>query len=357
MQLGGKSIALYGRFSPGARERLAAEVERRGGRVARDFMRGSTLLVVGALAAPLVADGRLAARLAAARTRGAPVFAERRFAEALARASQEPAASMPLDTVVAQAGLSRAEVDMLAAFDIVRIDAECCRFGDAGATRATAELLAAGRTLLDAVRILATARDLAPKGRRKIVAGPRGQGALEWESGLTTLEGQGYLPLDESAAASVDDLFEAAAAAEAEGEALEAARLYDMSARADRKDPIAPFNLGNIKLAAEDFAAAVMAYRQALARDPAFVEARYNLAQSLERLGKLEVAREELARALEIEPSFADARFNLAQLELKRGEIAAAKAQFETYLAADPPEEWAAKARKAILYCAARLSA
>ena len=53
----------------------------------------------------------------------------------------------------------------------------------------------------------------------------------------------------------------------------------------------------------------------------------------------------------------ADALFNLAQIELNDGDLAAAKARFETYLSGKPPPDWAEKARRAILYCAAQLSA
>jgi tetratricopeptide (TPR) repeat protein len=356
MELRGKSVALYGRFTAGARDRLAAEIIRRGGAVARDFTRRSDVLVVGASATPLIEGGRLAARLKAARARRAPVFAERRFSEMLGdETAEEGAATFPLAAVAEQLGFSQQDTDVFSAFDVIRVEGDKCRFGDAATLKTAAEIIAAGRSLTDAVRILAKARDLAPKGRRKIVIGPGGEAALQWEAGLTTLEGQFYLPLDEQAA-SVEDLFEAAELAEAHGDVAEAVRLYDMSARADRKDPIAPFNLGNLKLRAKACDEAVLAYRTALARDPDFVEARYNLAQAYEALGKLDLAIEELKAALKLDPDLADARFNLAQLELKRGDLKAAKADFEAYLSADPPADWAAKAKKAVTYCAARLS-
>lgn len=355
MDLKDKSVALYGRFSAGARERLTDELVRRGGRVARDLTRRSDILVIGALASPLVDAGHLAARLSMAHERGVPVFAERRFAEAL-RGENGLAASVPLAAVLAKSDLSREEVEALAAFDIIRVEADHCRFGDAEPLKTAAELLAAGRSLGETVRTLTKARDRAPKGRRKVVLDSRGQAALQWDSGLTTLEGQGRLPLEE-AAASVEDLFEAAAIAEAERDLDEAARLYEISVRIDRKDPIACFNLGNIRLAAEAFDQAALAFRRALAHDPDFVEARYNLAQVYERLGKTELARRELAAALEAEPDYADARFNLAQLELKRGALEDAKTHFERYLAGDPPSDWADKARRAIRYCTVALSA
>jgi tetratricopeptide (TPR) repeat protein len=350
MELEGKSAALYGRFSTGARERLAAAIAARGGRVARDLTRSSDLLVVGAHAWPLVEAGHLTARLADARARGIIVYAERRFDDSLSGAGAD-AATFPLERLAC--GLERAQIDVIAAFDVVRLDGECCRFADAGPLKTAGELIAAGRSLAEAVRILTKARD-APKGRRKIVLDARGEAALEWESGLTTLDGQGRLPLEDGA--SVDDLFEAAALAEAEGALEEAARLYDLSARVDRKDPIACFNLGNIRLASDAFEEAALAFRRAVARDPELVEARYNLAQAYERLGRPGPAREELTAALAVEPDYGDARFNLAQLALKDGALAEAKGHFERYLACAPPPEWAAKARRAIQYCAAALS-
>ncbi len=101
----------------------------------------------------------------------------------------------------------------------------------------------------------------------------------------------------------------------------------------------------------------MLAYRRAIARDPAFVEARYNLALALEADGKLDEASDELAALLEIDPRYSDAVFNRAQLLMKAGHIAHAKSLYERYLVLDPPADWAATARKAITYCTARLSA
>lgn len=303
---------------------------------------------------PLIANGHLAARLAAARARKLPTFAERHFCELLVGEESAPT-TLPLATAAAQSHIAIEQIQLLAAFDIVRVENEHCRFGDTQTLRTAAELLAAGRSFADVVRILARVRDLAPKGRHKVVLGRDGQAELQWESGVTTLEGQGVLPLDYQHA-SVEEIFEAAEVAEAEEDFLLASRLYDMASRADRRDPIAPFNLGNIKLNAELYDQAVMAYQKALVRDPRFAEARYNLAQAYEAQGKAEDARRTLTALLDDAPDHADGRFNLAQLELKRGELLAAKAHYELYLAGDPPADWAAKARRAITYCAAKLA-
>jgi tetratricopeptide (TPR) repeat protein len=216
--------------------------------------------------------------------------------------------------------------------------------------RTAAELLAQGRSRAEVVRILIRARELSPKGRHKIVLTASGDAALQWDNGLSTLEGQGYLALDEDHA-SIEDLLEAAALAEATGELEQAAHLYDMCARADRGDAIAPFNYGNIRLAQGQHAQAALAYERALARDPRFTEARYNLAQALEAAGKTDAALVELNRVLDADPVHADAVFNLAQLRLQAGDLPAAKTLYERYLRLDPPDDWAAKARKAILYC------
>lgn len=352
----GKSVALYGRFTAGARERMVKVVCDAGGAVARDLTGRSDMLVVGALATPLIDTGHLAARLKAARARSMPVLSERRFSALLGGDTDHPAPALPLATALRQSTLHRDDVDMLDAFDIVRVDGDRCRFGDAQTLKTAADILSAGRTFGDCVRILVRARDLAPKGRRSIVIGADGAAALEWEDGRTTLEGQGLLPFDE-AAATIEDLFEAAVLAEAEGDFAEAARLYDMCARADRKDAIALFNLGNVHLQTKAYDKAILAYGQAVSRDSDFVEAHYNLAQAFEAVKLYDRARAALTQVLARDARHADALFNLAQIDLSAGDLAAAKARFEAYLAVDPPSDWAEKARKAILYCKTGLSA
>ncbi|HWA62017.1 MAG TPA: tetratricopeptide repeat protein [Caulobacteraceae bacterium] len=355
MQFQGRSVALFGRFSPGVRERLAREVVRLGGAVQRDFTRRSDLLVVGSLADSLVDSGALTARLQAASGRGVPVLGERAFAAALNGEPEGPPATLPLAQPLSQAGLSADDAAVLAAFDLIALKDGAGRFADAGVVRTAGELLAQGRTLGEAVRILRQARDLAPKGRHRIVLTPSGEAALKWDDGLTTLEGQGRLALDEDNA-SVDDLFEAAEEAEADGDLDLAARLYDLCIRADRKDALAAYNLANIRLAQGAHDEAVLGYQRALARDPRFAEARYNLAQALEAAGKEAAAASELARLVAAEPDYADAVFNLAQLNMKAGALAEAKALYERYLDLDPPADWAATARKAILYCTAAMA-
>ena len=355
MEIKGRTVALYGRFSPGLRDRLEFEIIRRRGDVLRDLTRRASLFVVGALAGTLIDSGALGARLRAARERGVPILGERAFAAALdGEAGEVP--TLPLATALAPTLLTRDDADLLAAFDLIESDGEACRFADAGVIRTAGELVAQGRSRAEMVRILGQARDLAPRGRRHIGVDAAGEAVLKWDDGrVTSLEGQGYLPLDADHP-TVDDLFEAAALAEAGGDLEAAARLYDQCARADRKDAIAPYNLGNIRLAQGAREAAALGYQQALARDRRFAEARYNLAQALEALGRPAAAIDELKQLLASDGAHADAVFNLAQLTMQAGELAAARALYERYLRLDPPDEWAAMARKAIVVCSAPLS-
>jgi tetratricopeptide (TPR) repeat protein len=345
-----RSIALYGRFSPGARERLERAVIAAGGAVARDLTRRGQVLVVGALADRLIDSGALVQRLGAAHERGLPVLGERAFAAVLAGEAPQAATTLPLATALADTGLTGGDAEILAAFDLIALADGACRFGDAQVLRTAAGLVAAGASLGQAVRILGEARALAPRGRHKIVLSPSGEAVLEWADGRTTLRGQGVLAFDE-ANASLEDLFEAAALAESDDDLAEAARLYDLVARVDRKDPIAPYNLGNIRLAQRAFDGAALAYRQALARDPAFIEARYNLAQALEAAARPDAAVAELAAVLAADPTHSDALFNLAQLNMRAGQMSQAKALYERYLALGPPDDWARTARKAIQVC------
>lgn len=349
-----RSIALYGRFSAGARESFEHAVVQRGGRVARDLTRRSDALVVGARATTLIDSGRLGERISAANARHVPVMGERAFASALESRMENAGAALPLATALAPTSLTADDAAILGAFDLIVLSGDKCRFADAAIVRTASDLMRERRSLAEVVRVLARARDLAPLGRHKIVLTAAGDAALQWEDGLTTLEGQGYLPLD-LAPAGIDELFEQAELFEAGGEREQAARLYEICARKERTDAISLFNLGNVRLAQGRHGEAERAYASALLRDPDFVEAYYNRAQALEASGKLEEACETLSRVLMLDPVHADSLFNRAQLLLNMGRIAEAKLHFERYLALDPPDEWAAMASKGITYCSAQL--
>ena len=62
--------------------------------------------------------------------------------------------------------------------------------------------------------------------------------------------------------------------------------LYDLAARLDKVDPVIPFNLGNVLDELGRERAAEIAYLQALARDPNFPDAWFNLGVLQEKIGR-----------------------------------------------------------------------
>src|SRR5215472_6369201 len=83
MDLYRRSVALYGRFSPGQRDRLRREITQRGGLVARDLTRRSEVLVIGSVSTALIDSGALMARIRMASSRRIGVWGERSFAAAI----------------------------------------------------------------------------------------------------------------------------------------------------------------------------------------------------------------------------------------------------------------------------------
>lgn len=337
MDIAGRQIALYGRFLARPRAEIARAVEAAGGRIVKDLTRATECLVVGAGATNFVANGHLADRLSRARARGVPVLPEDRFLAAL-QGAEPPAPTLPVDQA---AFLPEPLLDLLNAFGLIHLADGCVRFADASVVKSAAQLLADNPDPLRLIAMLLRHRE-APVGRHRLVAGADGEPMLAWEDGLTTLDGQGLLDLDP--AVPLDDVFEAAMMAEAEGDLEAADRLYATCVRADRRDATAAFNRANVLMQMGDLAQAIIAYRQAIARDGDLAEAHYNLAVALERQADIEAARTHLQTALSIEPGYSDALFNLAQIQLNHGSKDEARRLFQRFLATAPSAYWTKKA-------------
>ena len=79
---------------------------------------------------------------------------------------------------------------------------------------------------------------------------------------------------------------------------------------------------------------AVASYREAIAIQPAYPEANYNLAIALREQGQFRQAEEAYRRAIEAAPDFRDAHYNLAVLyDLYLNEPEKAIEHYQTYLA------------------------
>ena len=312
-------------------------------RAVKDVTRSTELLAIGSGALNHVPTGALLRRLETADRRGITVFGEARLLDLLGGGQQEEEAATIDPASVAEVGPEM--LLLLNAFDLLRLSEGLVRFADAEPLRTSRRLLDDG---FEPGQIIAALlkRQAAPKGRHRLSLLADGSPVLIWEDGVTTVTGQGVLPLDEGD--DLETLFEDALEAESAGDLDEAARLYDLCARYDRQDPIAPFNLGNVLLRAGDTPGAKLAFTRALARRAAFPEAHFNLAHCLEEQKDLKGAQTHLEAALKHDPGYADAMFNLAQIELSLGQDAKALALFRAFAGRTSSDRLKAKATRAI---------
>lgn len=185
----------------------------------------------------------------------------------------------------------------------------------------------------------------------RIELAPLGGGQLGAVVGgkLSRLGGQFEMPLGDDAASPLA-LFEAAENAEASGELEEAARLYSLAARLDRRDAVIPFNLGNVLDELERLAEAAVQYQLALKLDPNFSEAWYNLGVLWAKRGDRLQAKACYRRAAACEPAAQDATFNLARLLCEEGSYGEGLPLWE-HLANDPSCADRGEARKWATIC------
>ncbi len=337
----GEKVSLFGRFRIAPRDLIVRRIHELGAETVKDLTRATTLFVVGSGAQNLLPDGRLGRRLAEARARDLPVIGEARLI-ALLDGQSQPEATVPLASIV---NISDDLADALNAFDMIHLANGKVAFRDSDTLKNAARLEASGlppAQILSALR----RRRTAPRGRHQLKADDHGQPVLEWDDGVTNLAGQGMLPLGDSD--TLDALFEAGLEAELAGDLDSAARVYETCALSDKRDPIAPYNLGNVRAAQGKPVEARMAYERALSRDPSFAEAHFNLAGLLEREGDIETAITHLKRATDIDPRYPEPVFNLAQLAMSQDRLDEAERYYRTFLQIAENSPLEAKAQKAL---------
>ena len=337
-----------------------------GGVLRRGVSRRISLAVVGHRAHALLDEGRLAGRIAAAERAGARVTSENALFRALGLADALPAIERDLApaTVATQAKLDDRIVRLLTLFDLVQPDADG-RFGfrDLVAARQVARPLSKGTSLADVIAATLSVRadsdsgDLTDRLARVHLDADADGVVLRLGTGTAELDGQMRLALPDVGNPPVDELMEIALAAEEDGEFAEAEALYRRCADADRCDPTAAYNLGNVLREQKQPREARVQFERALSMDKNFVEARYNLAHVLERAGDLAGARHELETALATDAADADAHFNLAGLKYRTRDLAGAIASWERYLELDARGEWADRARQSLALCRMELRA
>ncbi len=348
MMFAEKRVALYGSFLERSRAQACAELEKRGSSVERDLTRRTDVFVVGRGALAFVPGGHLQEKLNAATAQSIPILGEKRIWSAIDD-KPEPKLTYPLTKVVPTPPDGLAQ--MLHAFDIVQVSDECCGFGDVDLFRTAMRLLDEGHDVSAVIRIMISVRDVAPRGRHKIVSSS-GDARLQWDDAVTELDGQGVLPLPDHP--NLDDVFERAMFAEAEGLLEDAVTLYETCTQMDKRDPIAPFNLGNVLFVLGRNKEAERRYSQAIARDAKFSEAYYNRARLHEEVDDGSAERD-LRAALAQDPAYSDALFNLAQLRLRLGDAREALGLFDRFLDLAQDPDWQKIASKARALAAKKL--
>lgn len=335
--------------------RLAArEAERCGARLRRGVARGVTHVVFGRRLLDRLPGPAIAARVEAERAAGRALLSENGLLRRLGLAAAAGAEGvLPGAALAAQSGFAARDLDLLALFDAFERDAEPFSFRDLILARKYAGLVAGGAGWADIARSVhrvgaaasLTARALAVGGGRAIYA--------RHADGLSELDGQLLLGLDEPAEAA-DDLFAEAEAAEAAGRPAEAAEIYGRCLALDPGDATAAFNRANCLRACGAVGEAERDYARALRADPRLAEAWFNLAGLLAGEGRAAAARRLLARAIAVAPDYADAVYELARLDFEAGELAAAERRWRRYLELDPDSDWARNAARGLRLAAMR---
>ncbi len=331
-----------------------AQVEKRGGRPRRGVTKETSVLIVGELGWPLLADGRPSNSLEQARSYGLPIASERRFLEWIGRAvPEDQAKSYTRAQLVGLSKVPEKVLDQLAMFGLIEPEDGLFGFRDLAAARQIAGLLASGIALSVITKSLSDVRKWLPDARLsnlRIFPESSDRILIEQLKGRTDGKGQFVLPI----AAQEDNpdvLFERAQAAEEANDLAAAERLYRRLMKIDPGDPSVPFNLGNLMSSEGRIVEAEAAYRAAVAAQPKYAEAWHNLADALDEQGRTTEAVGCLERAVAVSPANADSTFNLALMLQKLERHGDAAKWWRQYLKLDSHSDWAARAKRALKLC------
>jgi tetratricopeptide (TPR) repeat protein len=349
-----RNVAFTGRLASMKREDAFGLVRRNGGTPRRGVTKKTTVLIVGELGWPLLADGQPSKSLSLAKSYGVAIASERQF---LAWAGRSVLAQQirtySANQLSSLSTLPLAVIEQLTAFGLLDGREGLYGFRDLTAARQLAELFSSGVALSTITRSLHEIRKWLPEAAPShLRLSPSSSDAVlvEHMRSRTDTTGQFMLPVGE-ARENADELFEQAQAAEAAEDIELAQRLYRKVMRIDRSDPAAAFNLGNLLRALGQMVEAEAAYRAATRIDPGFAEAWYNLADMIDDRRQPDQAVACLERALDADPDYADAIFNLGLLHQRNDRPTEAAVCWRRYLSLDSESAWASRAKKALKFC------
>jgi tetratricopeptide (TPR) repeat protein len=355
--LAGQTLFLFGRVQGMTRRRLDQLVRLRGGKLVNKPTGRITIIALGHSAiSNALPDGRL--RLPAGLPESAALISEQELRRRLGvlRPPEVVDRSLGIADLERLSGLTPRLLACLALFDVLEPVDDRYAYRDVVAAREAGRLLARG---IELRRVLEAAIALRRRGSHlaesRLAEGPSGELLRELSGQLAELSGQLTMRLDHDGR-SIDDLVAAAEKAEESDDLASAENLYTTALRADSNDPVLPFNLGNVFDAQGRPADAKIAWQIAVARDPAFAEAWYNLALAAEDEQHTDLAIAEYRRAVQAQPDYADAHFNLALLLTKLDRYAEALAIWERFLELDPSSRQAVIAKRAAALCRMELT-
>ncbi len=348
----GEIVTFLGRLEALPRGLAARAVRAAGGGFRRGLTRRVTVCVVGH-AAPCEVSW-LDTRLGAALRSGAALLSENQFLRRLdlMPPPKPDQRTFTPDKIISRSGIAPGDLQLLILFDIVEPSGQD-GFGlrDYLLAKSVRKLLIDGLTIADVLRDLAGERRSLDCLPPNLFGDEAGRVAVRLGEAVSEIGGQLRLPLPVRHDHSVDALFEQAQSAEDRGAWPEAERLYRRCIERDRKDPIAPFHLGNILCRLGREREGRLWLEHAVGLDPAFAEAWYNLGLVTKAAGDMQAACRHFEQAIVADPVFADAMFNLAALRFAVGEHAAAEVLWRRYLEYDARSIWAGKARHGLALC------
>jgi tetratricopeptide (TPR) repeat protein len=348
----GQVLFLYGRVHGVTRRRLDQLVRSRGGRlVSKPTARVTLIALAHSAACKALPDGYVS--LPAGLPSTATMLSEREFRRRLGILPPPPLVDRSLrqSELERLSGLGSRVLSCLALFDVLEPVDERYAYRDLVAAREAGRLLARGVELR---RVLEAAITLCRRGSHlaetRLTDSGSGELLRELSGQLAELSGQLTMPLEHDVR-SIDELVTAAEKAEESKDLVTAENLYTTALRADSNDPVIPFNLGNAFAAQERSAEAKIAWQIAVARDPAFAEAWYNLAMAAEDEEYMDLAIAQYRRAVQARPDFSDAHFNLALLLTKHGRYDEALLVWHRFLDLEPGSKHAITAKRATTLC------
>ena len=133
-----------------------------------------------------------------------------------------------------------------------------------------------------------------------------------------------------------NDALQSGLEAQAAGQLDRAATAYNDCLKHEPKNKVCLYDLGTVKQAQDDAVAAEADYRLALASDPNYPPAIFNLAIIRADAGSFDEAIGLYREYLKLMPKSADAHFNLGLLLDRTGDTAAGATEIDAALALDP---------------------